>query len=379
MRVLLTSPRAPVTLDLARRLNTQGNNVFVCDSLRFALGAFSRGCSFLRVPRAMDSPQGYVACLEEIVQQHQIDWLIPTCEEVFAIAAYQSQLSCNILVDSIDKLRNIHDKWTFSQNASNEFASVPESQRLVSLECVESYRETSGQFVFKPCFSRFASETMISPTFEALKTIDISTSKPWIAQRRVRGIEYSTYSVARHGKLLAHSCYTSSYRAGTGSGIYFVPQEQSQILNFVTKFIEQFQYTGQIGFDCIVDEAEVAWILEGNPRATSGLHLFSEDQPLSDAILGTHSDLIYAPVKRPVMLAAAMPIWGLAQAIKRIAPFQFLADLLRARGILFRWRDPLPALMLPVTIAELMQLAVREKASLQQVSTLDIEWNGEKL
>jgi predicted ATP-grasp superfamily ATP-dependent carboligase len=380
MRVLLTSPRAPVTLDLARRFSSSGHEVFVCDPLRFGCGTHSRHVrQAFHVPRPSDSGELYVAALQRIVEKYRIDYLVPTCEEIFYIAKHRPQVECQVFVDDFDKLHRLHNKWKFSQQGSNTAASVPETRLLQSQSDVQQLADQAQHFVFKPVYSRFASESLIRPKPDQLKRVNATSQRSWVAQRFIAGTEYSTYSVAKGGVLLAHACYTSSYRAGRGSGIYFHARSQPQILAYVRQFAEENDFTGQVGFDCIVDEQGVAWIIECNPRATSGLHLFEDDLPLIELILGTQDRFIEATSSQPQMLCAAMPFWGLTQALQRMRPMDFLRDVWRGRDVLFRWTDPLPLLCLPLTMAELGSIAILERRTLQQAATRDIEWNGDPL
>ena len=377
MRILLTSARAPVTLDLARRFSRQGSDVCLCDTLRFGCGAFSRHCrKMFTVPRPRQDPRAYVTQLQRIVTQEGIDLLVPTCEEIFYISRYRDDLQCEVFADSFEKLAAIHNKWQFSLEAGNDAARVPESQQLSSRRDLESLPDSTEQYVFKPIYSRFASEVLLGPSVTKLAEIDISLDKQWIAQRLVRGAEYSTYSIAHNGRLLAHASYTSSYRAGRGSGIYFVPTHHPRLDQFVKNFVSKYHYTGQIGFDCIVDENDVPWILEGNPRGTSGLHLLDDDLPLLETVLG-HND--YQPAAKavlPEMIAGAMPLWGVADALRSGHPWRFVHDFFSARDVLFRWSDPLPGLALPLTLAELGLIAVREGRTLQQAVNTGyrVEW-----
>ncbi len=379
LRVLLTSSRAPVTLDLARRFHRSGDEVFVCDSLRHGCGAYS-SChdGFHELSRPRQDPATYIDDLQQLVERLKIDLLVPTCEEVFFIAAMRERIGCDVFVDSFERLGEIHNKWTFSQCGSNEHACVPETHRFESRdEMVDAFDDLT-EWVFKPVYSRFASETLVGPRRSALKAADFSRGKAWVAQRRIRGQEYSTYSVARNGRLLAMATYQSMYRAGRGSGIYFRAIDHSIITDYVRSFVTSIDFTGQIGFDCIEDDRGV-WIIEANPRATSGLHLFRDDQPLADTICGRRDDLLMPIDSKPMMLAAAMPIWGLGKAIRTRQPIKAIVDFANARDVLFRWHDPMPLFALPLTIGELAWIALRERKSLQQAATHDIEWNGEAI
>ena len=86
MRVLITGARAPVALDLIRRFHRHGYQVFACDCNRAALGYFSnRVKKSFRVPSPRDSAARFIDALQKITTQHEIELIIPTCEEVFIL------------------------------------------------------------------------------------------------------------------------------------------------------------------------------------------------------------------------------------------------------------------------------------------------------
>jgi glutathione synthase/RimK-type ligase-like ATP-grasp enzyme len=379
------SPRAPVTLELARRFHSRGDEVFLCDSLRFACANFSRSKhrSFL-VPRPKQATEEYVAALNKIVERERIDLIVPTCEEIFYLAAYQKQIACRVFVDSFEKLHQIHNKWTFSQKASSAAGRSPESFLIQEAQDLRDYRERSKEFVFKPVYSRFGSETLIRPDANRLESIEVNTAKPWIAQRFIAGQEFSTYSIAWKGTLHCHCTYRSTFRAGVGAGICFRAEEQPAILEFTKQFVSQFEFSGQLGLDLILDDGGNVWALEGNPRATSGAHLFGNDATFVDTMRIVSmperpGQLLEARAGSSHMVGAAMLTFGLLDSILQRRLFYFLRQLFSSHDVLFRWSDPLPMLGLPLTIGELCWIAASCRKSLQQASTLDIEWNGEPI
>ena len=389
MRILITGSRAPVALDLSRRFHRDGHTVIHADSLPHGIGMRSRTAarSYL-VPRPVDSPQSYVESLAAIVEKESIDWLIPTCEEVFFIAAYRSLLSCKVLIDDFATLARIHNKWEFSRFAGNDFARAPETillddsaEQSANLAEQFSAGDDPADWVFKPVFSRFASRTLIGPTRAELQKVVPVAGELWIAQRRIRGTEFSTYSVATKGRLLAHVTYHSLYRAGLGSGICFHPIEVSAIEEFVRHFVETTSYTGQIGFDFLQDAAGRCWVLEGNPRATSGIHLFAATDPLADALLTTRTqdDVLKPSSNRPAMVEFAMPFWGVIDSVRRGHWMQFIPDMLRSRCTILSLRDLGPALGIPRDLWTIASIARKEQRTLQQASTFDIEWNGDAM
>lgn len=381
MNILLTGSRAPVSLDLGRRFQRAGHQVFQADCLRYGMAKLSQSAirSF-HTPRPVESPQRYAQALAEIIQVQQIDWLIPTCEEVFYIAAFRSSLPCNVLVDDFEKLNRIHNKWIFSQSFGNSFAAAPETLLLDGAGQVGiPAHEASEEWVFKPVYSRFAGRTLVGPSREKLQKSRLTWREPWIAQRRIRGTEFSTYSIARNGRLIAHAAYESLYRVGVGSGICFQPVQIAKIEAFVKQFVESTAYHGQIGFDLIQDQQGKLWVLEGNPRATSGAQLFASQDPLAEALTLQRDQMLRPSSTRPAMIEFAMPLWGVWDAIRSGKCLNFLPDLFRSRWMTVSLRDLWPTLGLPLSLWEIARIAFRENRTLQQASTFDIEWNGEPM
>jgi hypothetical protein len=383
VKVLITGSRAPVALDLARRFARRGDPVWLADSLNHTLGRYCKYIqSHLYLPRPVTDLQAYRQAIETAVDQHSIDRIIPTCEEIFFQPDAWSHQGL-ALRSTLDVLHQIHNKFLFSRLVDkinqSEIAS-PETQLVQSVQELETFAQDAENWVFKPVYSRFASRTLIGPSRSALLSLaDPSGIDPWIAQRRIRGTEYSTYAVAHRGKLTAFACYHSIYKAGKGSGIYFVPHADPRIESFVAKLVDSIQYTGQLGLDLIVDRDNLVWILEGNPRSTSGIHLFAHEDDLAAALQDSTSTIIRPTSQRPVALGFAMPIWGLMHAARTGRVGRFASDWFQAKDAIFSWRDLKPTFAVAPALLELLLISIRERRTLAEASTFDIEWNGEPL
>ncbi|MEM9192040.1 MAG: ATP-grasp domain-containing protein [Myxococcota bacterium] len=385
-RVLILGARAPVALDLARRFFAAGHRVFVADSLRFPGARPSRAVSkFFLLPRPRTAPSTFAARLYALCRDHRIDVLIPTCEEVFYVARFLDDFPPGVVfADRFEKLAGLHNKQSFYDQvrsfASAETGMVPETRSL-GASLTPADLEPSENWVFKPTYSRFASETLVSPNEQALASIDYR-KRPWIAQRRVFGTEYSTYGVAYRGRLLAHAAYRSEYRVDRGSGVLFrnVSQRKTTIQRFVERFVTETNYTGQLGFDCIESPGGQLYVLECNPRATSGLHLFPVDGRLAHAFLAPET------IERPLvadgpdhMLAFAMAFIDEVQRRKLRAWPHIARDMWRTKDVIFSWRDPGPTLGLGLALSEILWIAGRTGRSLTSASTFDIEFDGQPL
>ena len=392
-RILITGARAPVSIDLSRRFHAAGHKVFLCDSVRFPIGRFTnQQQASYRVPSPRHDTAGFISEVNRIIDKNQIDLVIPTSEECFYLSAHREELHCKCLIDSLPLLDSLHNKFTFSQTYANEFAATPRTDLIPGASQLHVYLPQSRDFVFKPVYSRFADSALVGPSARKLSHLKFQPAQSWVAQEKIEGTEVSSFSLANQGRLLAHSSYTTPYRAGQGAGIFFEPLEHFGILNYVQSFLQQTNFTGQLGFDFIVDSEDDPWVIECNPRATSGIHLFATDSKLCEAYLSVlDSPAVaddprrdefadYVPMQSKFrMIGAAMPFWGSLQSILRLKPGKFIRDFRSAKDVLTVENDRQPLLYLPLTMAELGFNALRNQESLQAASTNDMEWNGATL
>lgn len=382
--ILLTGGRAPATLELARLFARAGHRVIVAESLAWPLTRTSRAVArHYRVPPPRQAPRAFVGALLDIVRRECVDLVVPTCEEVFHLSRWRDVLDEQVIVfvAPFDQLRRLHSKHDFMVAVEEAGLPVPETLRVTTAAvAVEHVRRSPGQLVLKPEYSRFATDTILRPRCAAdLDGLDISPDRPWVVQRFVPGDQVCTYAVAHHGHLTAHAAYRVGYTAGQASAIHFVPCDDARVESWVRQFVAAESWTGQVAFDLVLADDGTVTPIECNPRATSGIHLFGDQPALADAFLDPAAPLLRPRLQAPRMLGVPMMIFGLRQALaaRRLRPF--VRTMWTSRDVVFRWDDPLPALLQPVAIVEMAALARRHRRGILSASTADIEYNGEGL
>ncbi len=380
MNILLTGGRAPAALELARAFHGAGHTVFMAESLRGHLSQPSAAikANFV-VPAPRQEQDAFIIALKKIIEQNQIDLLIPTCEEIFHVAMRRDELPCKVFTESIQKLDQVHNKWNFIVNAADYGLAMPETMLITSLDNLLHAYAHWRELVLKPMYSRFASQTLILPPLrEASSTLTLHSNAPWVAQGYIRGKEICTYSICHNGRITAHTAYPSTFTAGQGATIVFQHIDHSAIFNWVKTFVAKNNFTGQIAFDFIQNPEGQIFALECNPRATSGVHLLASHPQFVEAFLNPYLNCIFPIDSNSHMLSAAMLIYGLPTALKKNNVRQWLKTFFASNDVILNYTDPLPFLLQFRSLLAYWKLAREKKISLIEASTFDIEWNGER-
>ena len=346
MRILITGTRAPATLDLARRLHKEGAAIIGADSARFPLGRFSRAFkSHHRVAAPRWAPDTFRSQILGLAAQEQIDLIIPTCEEMFHLAPLHGHLPEGIELfcppPSICDL--LHHKLKFANYTTKPGAQIQSPASWNGTEAPED-----GQLIWKPYYSRFGVQTLHKGKPRELTG--------WMAQKKMEGKEVSSWAWCRNGRVKIQTVYEGTVRYKNGAACAFQPQPAPEIHRFVQEIAKQTTYTGFLAFDFITTPEGKTWVLECNPRLTSGIHILNPETKLLEDQTKTTPD---GPAEIFLATLLAKP----SQAGK-------LADVIHRRN------DPWPTIGQMVSTIEFAQTAWQHKISLTAATTWDIEFNG---
>ena len=368
--IVLTGGRAPVALDLARHFARAGHRVVVAESLAFPLTRASRAVArSVRVPPPRQQPAAFLEALERLVAEERAALVVPMCEETFVVSQLRAR-GVAVFTSPPEVLARLHDKARFAERASALGLPVPETHTVEHRGALHPF--TTGDWVLKPVFSRFGTETLVPPHAPArLGRVAPTPARPWIAQRFVPGRQVCTYSVAHAGRIVAHTAYATPFVAGH-AGVWFRAIEQLAARAFAERLVAAERFTGQIALDLIEDADGGVTAIECNPRATSGLHLFRGAPSFAEALLNPDA----VPVESAGGDAAlVLPMWA-AGARHRFGP-AWRAAFQSGRDAVFDPADPLPVLGQALTAATFLVRAARHRCSPLTATTRDIEWNGD--
>jgi hypothetical protein len=152
-----------------------------------------------------------------------------------------------------------------------------------------------------------------------------------------------------------------------------------RVERFVEQFVARIGFTGQISFDWMGGGDGRLAVLECNPRAISGLHLFGMKDGLPAAIFGQSSERIAPATLQPRMLAGVMLGVGLPTALMRSEYRTWLHDWSRATDVLSVPGDARPYAGALLDMTSFLRLSIKHRISMRAAATRDIEWDGETL
>ena len=376
--ILFTGGRAPVTLDLARAFHGAGHTVFMAESLRGHLSQPSNAIkeNFV-VPAPRQETEAFLSALKKIIEENQVELLIPTCEEVFHIAKGLDDLPCRVFTEPLGKLDVFHNKWRFVVGAGECELRTPESMLITQQDDLLFAYAHWRSVVLKPVYSRFAARTMMLPPLKTALS-SLTFDEPWIAQEFIPGRQFCSYSVCQNGRVTAHAVYPSMFTAGQGATISFQSVDHPGIFEWVRTFVKHFNVTGQMAFDFIQSPDGHLYALECNPRATSGAHLLTSNPKFVDAFFTEETEVVTPQAGEAHMLGTAMLIYGKLAAIRQGRFIEWVKTFLHSDDVILDFRDLLPFLLQWRSILSYMRLGRRENISALEASTFDIEWNGDE-
>lgn len=376
-RVLVTGARAVSALDLARGLRAAGFEAHLADCVPARLARWSNSVGPVhRYASPVERPAAFAADLRTLIARLEPRWIIPACEEVFHLSALAAAegWSDRLLAPGPERLTTLHAKDRFAALCARLSLPVPGTRTATDAASLADAVAAMGDAVVKPVWSRFGGRTRISPSSADLAALQPTPEQPWVVQRRIVGEEVSFYAVCHGGRITAFAAYASDWRLPGGAAYVFhqAPARTTEALRAMAEVLAAEAGTGQIACDAIVDAPGQPWLIECNPRATSGVHLFGRSAAFGRALVGQGEA---TPDDRPRHLGPVLWRYGLP------------------RGRLAAWRDQrrdgLDALTLPGDRGPLAGAladtfgftlrALRRNQSLTAAMTADIEWNGEPL
>ncbi|TFK22246.1 carbamoylphosphate synthase large subunit [Coprinopsis marcescibilis] len=407
LNVLLSNGRFPVTLDLARQLRTAGHKVFVADCMHYHVCKFSNVVTrSFHTPSPREDAEGYVAGIVDAIRNANIDIVIPMHEEILYLAEVAQSndlLRSRLLAPPFQTLVMLHNKWEFSRFLTQNGLGVPNTVLCRNYEDVQAL-DKSIEWALKPGYGRASMSVFhLRPgkPLPAPDEIGISEDVHYVAQEWTPGQRYCTYSVLQSGKVTAlgaypvkdtidvHMLVTPALFLGS-SCVYFEVIEKPEIRAFVDRLAAHLPgVSGQFALDLVERQDGVFVAIECNPRATSGIHLFSGTSRLALALtcrlpsdnlpVDDMPDHVGPPKRAKRKVAPGMLMWkrsnedGSTKAIVK-EYMGHMKRLVASRDVIWSWRDLMPSIMQPFLLTSYDEIYREKGLELPTMFQYDLVW-----
>lgn len=373
MRVLITGSRAPVAVLLARALHAAGATVFTAESLRPNFGQKSRAVAqdFL-IPSPRFAPEACLAALARLATEHQIEAILPTCEETFALSAGRAALpeSVQLLCPEIETLDRLHHKGR----------GIAFAQRLgIATPKTRATPDFLRDGILKRAYSRFSGHVIPLRGSEAQRRTTAlvqpqDDGAEWVWQAWIDGQALCSYSLFGTGTLYAHAAYRTPYTLSLGAGIFY--DAVGGPLFEATRTVAQTLatatgYTGALSLDFIETPSGTPVLIELNPRATMGAALLTRQPAFGHTLRA-----LVAGEPPPEPLPHGQGRFQLTAAMLLLGRKRRWRDVLTTPDVLTDPTDPGPARAAPGIYVAYARQARRLGLTPTAFSTHDIEWNG---
>ncbi len=368
MRVLISGARAPVALEWAEICMSHGHEVILTDSLQKPLGSFLRGIkAYARTASPRLNFPEYQQQILELIATHRIEMVIPTCEEVYYLAQIAEQApDVHFFLPDRTLLYALHNKFTvFGQLQGLPEISFPKTRLITD----KNHIQYDDNTILKPVYSRFGGQVIRDVSEQALSDIVVSNDSPWVQQEKITGTPVCNYAIYEHGRLKAHQVYLPKYCLNGSAASAFQPVKHVRIEKFMTAFGSRHKFHGQVSFD-FFESGKHTYVIECNPRATSGLHLIAPQcKRLSPDIEFT--------TQTKQQLHHLGPVSLIAEGASSLLKPETWRDWWSGVNVMTRHRLCFGGQL--YSLLELRNLAKQADGNWSTASTSDIEWNGEEL
>ncbi|MXP23658.1 ATP-grasp domain-containing protein [Gordonia sp. HNM0687] len=378
-RVLITFGRSFLTLELARLLSAAGHRVTIVDSIPIGVTRFSHAtASFHRVPAPKFEPRAYCHALAKIVADEHIDMVIPIHEETDILSMMGGVFppECELFLSDFDTENRLHNKFEFQQLlAAKQFQTMKFAQVRGPRDVAEL--DFAGPFALKECYSRGSQQVHKVMPGDSLDWLDHDPLNPWLAQEWISGKQYCTYSIVRDGRIHAHATYPVDYAIGGSSCLNFRSVRHDGIFDWISEFVRDMNFTGQVGFDFIEHPHRGLFCIECNPRATSGIMMFAPEDGVDRAFFGFNDDVITPDPNVDKMIGLGMLLYGWRRDSRGDHNLrQFLRDFRHSHDVITSPGDNRPAWMLPIAYLGILRSCLKYRVGLAEGFMHDHEWDG---
>ena len=110
MKILITCPRAPVSIEWIRIFSKAGHEVILVDSLSFPIAKYYNNTKFIKIASPRLDFETYKKDMTKLIDE--VDWVIPNCEDIFFLSQVRDSLKTDtfFFMPKSELLFELHNK-----------------------------------------------------------------------------------------------------------------------------------------------------------------------------------------------------------------------------------------------------------------------------
>ncbi|TDM00843.1 ATP-grasp domain-containing protein [Macrococcus carouselicus] len=271
-RILMTGARAPISYAVVQQQVALGNQVYLTDSTTKVSIKHSKFIeAFIVTTSPRFSTQEYIADINAIICEHDIDYILPLNEESFYLSHCKHLLTAPVWVEDIDKMLSVHNKFSFTQLIDDMGFRVPDTAYVSTKKELTAFitRFPAEHYIVKQPFGRFGQSVRKLSRYSLEFGNEVEF--PFMIQSLIYGTEWCSYSMSHDGKALSTSLYLSNTHESYNCSTHFRSQQNPELQTVIEAVIKKLNWSYQIAFDVIqCDKTGEFYFIECNPRATNG-------------------------------------------------------------------------------------------------------------
>lgn len=377
-KVLVTGGRFPAASALVSILRDGGARVDASDSYRMAPALHAHQVSKIHVvPGPVDGVEAYINAIIDIVDQREIDLIVPAYEEGFYLSRYRDLLPVPLFAPAFEAVSKLHDKARFVSLCSELGLPTPRTRVVTSQDALRDAITEFDDYVARPAYSRGGAVYLTNHGPRAgersIEDCTPTAENPWLVQDYIHGRDVCSSSIVRDGKVLVHGAYGLSMASPSGWSVQFESVDDFGALEVTKTIAERFGYTGFIGFDYrLTDDGFV--MIECNPRSEAGVFLMPRDWAAA-AVLDNPDDLRIVPTGIRRQYSADL----ITRSVTGLPLKDRLKALISTPDAFAAEHELLPALLRYTAGQHWVPIAEREQVGVDIAFLEDMSWNGEPM
>lgn len=379
----------PFAVDEIHKLGEEiGHTVIATDTFKQSPGMHSKGVDKRVVTRPpTQDPDGFVDDVIAIIDEEQVDWVLPMFEEVFYLAANREKIQgdrdVTLFFPELDALLEVNDKSSFADLCKRLGLPLAETIVCTSPEEFVAATERWEHWFARATFGRGGLDviTNTGPLAGETAVADIKPTEqdPWLVQEFLVGTDRCSWSVVHEGEVVLHSCYEHPLAIDDRGGIVFQSVDSPESLAATQKIAKELNWTGQISMDYLVTEDGTHYMVECNPRPTAGCTVATAEE--FDTALFRPNGLVTVPGGRKKMIKAAVLRDALLHPSRAKGDF---AAAKGAKGVYDQRKDHMPLIYSALSLRHVLAYrkalgAERSKEQLVAAQFFDILYDGSSL